>query len=60
MPEFKNFLTLSAMPKLNINTSKIAEKLVPIPPQQVPEAIQRALSAPSPTTHNLRQRKEKN
>jgi hypothetical protein len=59
VPDFENFLTFSATPKVNINISKIAEKLVPIPPHQVPEAIQRALSAPSPTSHNLRQPKEK-
>jgi hypothetical protein len=60
VPDLKNFLTFSATPKVNINISKIAEKLVPIPPHQVLEAIQRALSAPSPTSHNLQQRKEKN
>ena len=59
VPEFENFLTFTATPKLNIDTSKIAQKLTPILPHQVPAAIQRALSAPSPAAHNLRQRKEK-
>jgi hypothetical protein len=49
----------SSTPKVNIDISKIPEKLVPIPQHQVPQAIQRALSAPSPPTHNLRQRKGK-
>ena len=59
VPEFENFLTFTATPKLNIDTSKIAQKLTPILPHQVPAAIQRALSAPSPVAHNLRQRKGK-
>jgi hypothetical protein len=59
VPEFENFLTFSASPKVNIDTSKIAQKLTPVPLDQIPAAIQRALSAPSPATHNLRQRKEK-
>jgi hypothetical protein len=44
---------------VTINTSKIAEKLVPIPQHQVQQAIQQTLSAPSPTTHNLCERKGK-
>jgi len=40
------------MLRVNINTSKIIEILVPIPQHQIPEAIQQALSVPSPTTHN--------
>ncbi len=60
VPEFcHNWLTFSAKPKVTIDTSKIAEKLVPIPQHQVQQAIQRALSEPSPTTHNLRARKGK-
>jgi len=59
VPEFKNFLTFTAMPKVSIDTSKIAQKLTPIPPDQVPAAIQRAPSAPSPAAHNLCQCKEK-
>jgi hypothetical protein len=59
VPEFENFLTFSATPKVNIDTSKIALKLTPLPSDQVPVAIQQALSAPSPATHNLRQRKGK-
>jgi hypothetical protein len=47
VPEFcHNWLTFSAKPKVTIDTSKIAEKLVPIPQHQVQQAIQRALSAP--------------
>jgi hypothetical protein len=54
VPEFcHNFLTFSASLKVNIDTSKIAEKLVPIPQHKVPQAIQRSFSAPSPPTHNL-------
>ncbi len=44
---------------MNIDTSEIAEKLVPIPQHQFQQAIQRALSAPSPPTHNLQQCKGK-
>jgi hypothetical protein len=55
VPEFKNFLMFKAMGKVNSDTSKIAQKLTPIPPEQVPAAIQRTLSAPSPTAHNLHQ-----
>jgi len=60
VPEFcNNWLTFSAKPKVNIDTSKIAQTLTPIPFHQLPPAVQRTLSAPSPTTHNLRQRKDK-
>jgi hypothetical protein len=60
VPEFcHNWFTFSARPKVNIDTSKIAQTLTPIPIHQLPPAVQRALSAPSPTTHNLRQRKDK-
>jgi hypothetical protein len=59
VPDFKNFMTFLATPKVNIDISKIAEKLMPIPPNQVPQPIQQALSAPSPTSYNLQQRKEK-
>jgi hypothetical protein len=44
---------------VNIDTSKIAQTLTPIPFHQLPPAVQRTLSAPSPTTYNLRQRKER-
>ncbi len=49
----------SAKPKVNIDISKIAEKLVPIPQNQAQQAIQCTLSVPYPTTHNLRERKGK-
>jgi len=58
VPEFcHNWLTFSAKPKVNIDIDKIAQRLTPIPFHQLPPAIQRTLSAPSPTTHNLRERK---
>jgi hypothetical protein len=60
VPEFcNNWLTFSAKPKVNIDTTKIAQTLTPIPFHQLPTAVQRSLSAPSPTNHNLRQRKDK-
>jgi hypothetical protein len=60
VPEFcHNWFSFSAKPKVNIDTSRIAQTLTPIPFHQLPPAVQRTLSAPSPTTHNLRQRKEK-
>ncbi len=60
VPEFcHNWFSFSATPKVNIDTSKIAQTLTPNPIQQLPPAVQRTLSAPSPTTHNLRQRKDK-
>jgi hypothetical protein len=54
-----NYLTFSAKPTVNIDASKIAEKLVPIPQNQVQQAIQQTLSVPSPTTHHLQERKGK-
>jgi len=60
VPEFcHNWLTFSAKPKVNIDIDKIAQSLTPIPVDQLPPAIQRASSAPSPPTHNLRERKGK-
>ncbi len=60
VPEFcHNWLTFSAKPKVNIDTTKIAQTLMRILFQQLPPALQRTLSAPYPTTHNLRQRKDK-
>jgi len=60
VPEFcHNWLTFSAKPKVNINIDKIAQTLTPIPLHQLPPAVHRTLSAPSPTTHNLRERKGK-
>jgi hypothetical protein len=44
---------------VNFDISKIAEKLVPIPQHQAQQAAQRGLSAPSPSTHKLQQRKSK-
>jgi hypothetical protein len=60
VPEFcHNWLTFSAKPKVNIDINKIAQSLTPIPVDQLPPAIQRTLSAPTPPTHNLRERKGK-
>ncbi len=58
-PEFEKFLTFAVKPSVNIDTSKIAQSLTPIPFHQLPTAVQRAVSAPSPTSHNLCQRKGK-
>ncbi len=58
VPEFcHNWLTFTAKPKVNIDIDKIAQRLTPIPFNQLSPAIQRTLSAPSPATHNLRERK---
>ncbi len=55
VPEFCHiWLTFSAKPKVNIDIDKIAQSLTPIPFHQLPPAVQRTLSAPLPTTHNLR------
>jgi hypothetical protein len=60
VPEFcHNWLTFSGKPKVNIDVDKIAQSLTPIPVDQLPPAIQRTLSAPTPPTHNLRERKSK-
>jgi hypothetical protein len=60
VPEFcNNWLTFSAKPKVNIDIDKIAERLTPVPIQQLPPANQRTVSAPSPTSHNLQERKAK-
>jgi hypothetical protein len=58
VPEFcHNWFSFSATPKVNIDTSRIAQTLTPIPFNQLPKTVQRTL--PSPTSHNLRQRKER-
>ena len=60
VPEFcNNWLSFSATPKVNIDTARIAQSLTPIPFHHLPPAIQRAISAPSPVTHNSRQSKDK-
>jgi hypothetical protein len=58
VPEFKNFLTFAANPSMKINTQNIAQTLQPIHNHQQVH-IQRTLSAPSPVTHFLRERKTK-
>ncbi len=59
MPEFENFLTFSANPSIKINIQRIVQNLHPVYPTQQQGPIQWALSAPSPVTHFLRERKEK-
>jgi hypothetical protein len=59
VPEFENFLTFSANPSVKINIQRIVQNLHPVYPTQQQGLIQRALSAPSPVTHFLRERKEK-
>jgi hypothetical protein len=59
VPEFENFLTFGATPSVKINIQRIAQNLHPIFPTPQQGPIQRALSAPSPVTHILRERKEK-
>jgi hypothetical protein len=59
VPEFENFLTFGAKPSVKINIQRIAQNLQPIYPTQQQGPIHRALSAPSPVTHFLRERKEK-
>jgi hypothetical protein len=58
VPEFENFLTFGANPSVKINTQNIAQTLQPIHNHQQGR-IQRILSAPSPVTHFLRERKTK-
>jgi hypothetical protein len=59
VPQFENFLTFGATPKVNINIQKIAQNLHPILPTQNQIPIQRALSDPTQVTHFLRERKAK-
>ncbi len=59
VPEFEKFLTFSANPSVKINIQRIAQNLHPIFPAPQQGPIQRALSAPSPVTQFLRERKEK-
>jgi hypothetical protein len=59
VPQFENFLTFGATPKVNIDIQRIAQNLHPILPTQHQGAVQRALSAPTQVSHFLRERKEK-
>ncbi len=59
VPQFENFLTFGATPKVNIDIQKIAQNLHPIYPTHNQGAIQRTLSAPTQVLHFLRERKEK-
>jgi hypothetical protein len=58
VPEFENFLMFVAKPSVKINIQNIAQLLHPITTFQQQGPIQRTLSAPSPVTHFLRERKE--
>jgi hypothetical protein len=57
VPQFENFLTFGATPKVNIDIQRIAQNLHPILPTQTQGAIQRTLSAPTQVSHFLRERK---
>jgi hypothetical protein len=59
VPQFENFLTFGASPKVNIDIQRIVQNLHPILPTQHQGAIQRALSAPTQVSHFLCERKEK-
>ncbi len=62
VPEFcHNWLTFSVKPTVTINTSKIAETLVPIPQHQLLKRVTRgySASAPSSPSRALRERKAK-
>ena len=59
VPQFENFLTFGAAPKVNINIQRIAQNLHPILPTQNQVPIQRATSDPTQVTHFLRERKAK-
>ncbi len=59
VPQFENFLTFGATPKVSINIQRIAQNLHPILPHQDNGAIQRALSALTQGAHFLRERKAK-
>jgi hypothetical protein len=59
VPQFENFLTFGATPKVNINIQRIAQNLHPILPTHNQGAIQRALSDPTQVSHFLRERKAK-
>jgi hypothetical protein len=53
VPQFENFLTFGAKPKVNIDIQRIAQSLHPILPTQHQGAVQRALSAPTQVSHFL-------
>jgi hypothetical protein len=59
VPQFENFYTFGAAPKVNINIQKIAQNLHPILPTQNHTPIQRAISDPTQVSHFLRERKAK-
>jgi len=59
VPQFENFYTFGAAPKVNINIQKIAQNLHPILPTQNQVPIKKAISDPTQVTHFLRERKAK-
>ena len=59
VPQFENYFTFGATPKVNIDIQRIAQNLHPILPTPQPGPIQRALSAPTQVSHFLRERKAK-
>jgi hypothetical protein len=56
VPQFENFLTFGATPKVNIYIQKIAQNLHPILPTHNQGAVQKALSAPTQVSHFLHER----
>jgi hypothetical protein len=59
VPQFENYFTFGATPKVNINIQRIAQNLHPIPHTNNQGPIQRALSDPTQVAHFLRERKAK-
>ncbi len=59
MPEFENSLTFAAKTSVKKNIQNISQTLTPITTNQQPGPVNRTLSAPSPVTNYLRERKEK-
>ena len=59
VPQFENYFTFGATPRVNINIQKIAQNLHPIPHTNTQGPIQRALSDPTQVAHFLRERKAK-
>jgi hypothetical protein len=60
VPQFENYFTFGATPKVNIDIQRIAQNLRPIPQPPITQGqIQRALSDPTQVAHFLRERKPK-
>jgi hypothetical protein len=58
VPELRNYLMFAAKPSVKIYVQNIAQTVHPINTNHQQGQIQRTLSAPSPVTHFLRERKE--